>query len=249
MRYLAIDTETTGVDPTVDNLLEIGVVLSNTGEDKAQNWHSLINYTGEIPPGSKAIHHIDESEVKWARYNSLEAVEILHAMLHAGEHDQPPTALVAHHAEFDEAFLPELSLAYPWICTERLAKHLWPDADRFGLQFLRYWLKLDVDPPGTPHRALYDATVVAALFEAEVVELADKHPEALLDPPTLKLWAERPLILMKVTFGKHDGKPWSEVDQGYLHWMVEEHHKTNGEAWDPDTMNTVRHHLNQPGLF
>lgn len=254
MRYLAIDTETTGLDPDTDSVIEIAVMLRDTDDagderwEDSVSWDELINFQGEISAASKAVHHITEDEVRWALKNKAEAIEIIKAMTHAGKHDQPPLAVVAHHAEFDQAFMPELEFSGSWICTERLAKHLWPDAESFGLQYLRYFLEIEIDPPGAPHRALYDTLCCAALFEREVAELLLKNPEALVDPATLALWVDRSLVLTKVTFGKHAGKLWSEVDQGYLNWMINEHAKGGDKAWDRDTLNTVRHYLNQGRL-
>ena len=86
-----------------------------------------------------------------------------------------------------------------WICTMRVAKHLWPDAPGYGNQVLRYWLELPVDSDCVPHRALGDAQVTAQLLLKELA-LVDGSVERLLE------LTETPVLLKTVPFGKHKGE-------------------------------------------
>lgn len=91
-----IDTETTGRDPAVDRLIEIGVVIGRGGEVVSRtSW--LLNPGRPIPPESSAVHGITDADV--ANKPPFEAVvgEVLEALAGA--------IPAAYNAAFDRAFL------------------------------------------------------------------------------------------------------------------------------------------------
>jgi len=47
----------------------------------------------------------------------------------------------------------------------------------------------------------------------------------------------QPVVLLKVRFGKHRGLLWSQVDRGYLQWVVKQ------ADMDDDVRHTAMHHL------
>ena len=223
MRQVVIlDTETTGFEPQTNSIVEIaGVRLGGM-------WFSgLVRPTTKISFGAMATHHITEEMVESAQ--SLE--DALNFYL---PHTPEGYVFVAHNAQFDRSFMPEWYQQQDWICTWRVASHLWPDAESHSNQSLRYELGLDVrDMPeqagGNAHRALYDAWVTSKLFErcletsgfsvAELVELTKK-----------------PLLLTKVRFGKHRDELWSDVPKSYLRWVL-------SQDFDDDVKNTAEFHL------
>lgn len=97
--------------------------------------------------------------------------------------------MVAHNAEFERSFLPALRNER-WLCTYRLARHLWREAPRHQLQVLRYELKLNVRAD-QPHRAADDVKVVSALLFRELEEYAKRHLPWTL--PDVMKFANRPL--------------------------------------------------------
>lgn len=201
------DTETTGTDPQVDRLVELaGVELS----DKRPEFTTLVDPQRDIPPEAMAIHHIVEVDV-------IDAPTEHEALMSLFDHfDNSIQVFAAHNAKFDRAFLERItngSLATHWICTYKCALVVWPDAPGHSNQVLRYWLELDPHvPPGLfPHRALYDCYVTREILREL---LKHKSVAELIDI------SARPVLLTKVTFGKHKGKLWSEVDYGYLKWVT-----------------------------
>jgi exodeoxyribonuclease X len=64
----------------------------------------------------------------------------------------------------------------------------------------------------SPHRALSDAIVTAAVF-TEVI----KHAAW----PQLLQWSSEPALLTVFPFGKHRGERFDAVPEDYLRWIVE----------------------------
>jgi exodeoxyribonuclease X len=137
---------------------------------------------------------------------------------------KPDTIVVAHNADFDCKFIPEITR--PWLCTYRAAKHVWPGAPGYSNQVLRYWLKLDVVVPEGkyPHQALYDATVTTGLL----LKMLERYtPEQLLQMSKL------PVRLKNIGFGKHRGTAFENIPIDYLRWL-------RGQSnLDPDLKHTL----------
>lgn len=224
-RYLVLDTETTGLIPETDRVVELAAHSVDLATGAVTPvFDQLINPGRPIPPEASAIHHLVDRDVAGAP--SMEQVWADFAPLLA-QHD----AIVAHNARFDRGFLPATD--QPWICTLRLARHLWPEAPRHSNQVLRYWLHLEVDAPA-PHRAADDTRVTAALFQALAPVLA--RTVSLTTPTDVEQWAERPVAFLTVPLGKYKDQPWTAVPADYLRWAL--------KTWeDPDLLWNVRHAL------
>lgn len=203
-RAIVLDTETTGIDPVEHRLVELAAI--NLQNDTY--FSKLCNPGRSIPPEAMAVHHITEDDCASAD----SPMTVTHHMLRAlGE----PPLVIAHNAKFDRGFMePLLGAIRPtWLCTYKCSLLQWPDAPGHSNQVLRYWLGLRPDPSLlgnlAPHRALYDIIVtreiVRTLLQFQSLE-------------TLIKWSNNPVLLPKVTFGKHKGKLWSQVDRGYLLW-------------------------------
>jgi exodeoxyribonuclease X len=240
MNIVVLDTETTGFEP--GDVVELAYVRKDWSY-----YTSLVKPTCPIEIQAMASHHITEEMV--VPYPTLEQ-QLSAIDLRDAEY------IVAHNAAFDRKFLPQL-VVKRWICTWRCALHLWKDAPSHSNQALRYWLKLDVgDLPAeagsTSHRALYDAWVTKKLFEREIDEviatcMAHDGPDTTREQAVELMYkmTGEPVILNKVRFGKHEGKLWSEVERGYLSWILKQ------SNFDEDTMHTARFWLNndRPALL
>lgn len=230
MKFITFDTETTGIDPEVDRLVELAGVCRGY-----EHFSTLVNPERDIPPEARAIHHIGPEDV----YPFLEITESIAVNNMFGHFCQSyePLILVAHNAKFDRGFIrridPLSEQNVQYICTMRCAWMSWPDASGFSNQVLRYWLNLenlDLPPDLFPHRALYDCIVTQGILE----ELLKKHPVK-----TLLEWSNNPVLMPKVPYGKHKGKTWSEVDYGYLKWAT----GPSGPVDDEDFVYTARHEI------
>lgn len=226
---LVIDVETTGVDPTTDNLVELAVVSVDPDLAKPTAvYATLINPGVPMPPVAQAVHHISDEMVKLAP-GRTEA--LLQASIEIDGYDS--RTLAAHYAQFDSSFM-QLPFG---ICTWRCAHHIWPDAPAYGNQVLRYWVpNLDKDVRRAPtismperfleyiHRALPDAWVTAHLLCHMLRERSVQELIALTGQP----------ILHKVIpFGMHKGTEWASVPRDYIRWLLRQ------PDLDPDVRYTA----------
>lgn len=205
--FVIADTETTGLLPETDRVVEVALVKIQ-GLKIVESWSQIVDPGIPIPPTASAIHHLTDEDVAGAL--TLKDLELSMETFSEG------AAMVAHSAEFDASFLP--MLRGRWICTERLAKHLWPYAPAFKNEVLRYWLKLKIDCIGSPHRALFDATVTANIFIQQLNHYLSLGLENTVDG--LAAFAAAPITIEKWPFGKHKDLPIKETPRSYLEWAI-----------------------------
>ena len=96
MPLVVLDVETTGLDPEVDRVIELGLVLVDDGAIvEAQSW--LVQPGIAVPKESLDIHGITDEQLR----NAPRFAEVRHELLSrtAGR------LLVAYNAPFDRAFL------------------------------------------------------------------------------------------------------------------------------------------------
>jgi exodeoxyribonuclease X len=239
MKYIAVDTETTGMDPEKDKLVEIAAVPS-----KGVHRSTLVNPgVKQIDFGAMAVHHITQDMVKDAP-GPLDAI----AAVGLADLDKTDT-LVFHNAEFDRRFLPSNLLAQPWICTYRCALHLVPNAESHSNGSLWYELGLDHPMPEDagkmPHRALFDAImtfdIVSHFIDKHFVESADADPTKLdigMALAYLISLSTSPVVLSKCNFGKHRGQSWAEIPSDFMRWVLK-------QDFDFDTRFTCQHWLTE----
>ncbi len=164
---VALDIETTGLDPQRDAILEIGAARFNGHRVEAE-WTTLINPHRPIPSFITQLTGITNEMVQNAP--SVKAV-ISELIDFVG--DSP---VLGHNVRFDLSFLQRqgaLSLN-DYIDTYELAAILLPTATRYNLGMLAQ--SLGILLPAT-HRALDDARVTHAVF----VKLNEKIRELPID--------------------------------------------------------------------
>lgn len=233
-RAIVLDTETTGLDPLVDQLVEIAAIDLTTD----QQFSSLCNPNRHIPPEVSAIHHIVDADVKG--YPSPD--ETLLEMLAQFDY---PEILIAHNAKFDAGMIASLLPVdyHPqWLCTYRNALVAWPDAPNHKNQTLRYWRGLQPQVPFglAPHRALYDIIVTREIMRDLLAVAVAPRPWTMASSAIFNQMlfiTENPILLKKIGFGKHAGKSFKEIDSGYLNWI------TKQSDMDSDVVYTARKEL------
>ena len=164
MLLRVVDIETTGQAPPAENI-EFGRVDVRRAESEWQIGRPMARLyrpLNGIPPETMAVHHITEMDMK--PDTPVCTADRLRLAVWSGD---APDGLVAHNSSFEQMFIAEdVTDALPWICTYKVALHVWPDAPRHSNQVLRYWRNLVLDPALAmpPHRASPDAYVTACLL-------------------------------------------------------------------------------------
>jgi ATP-dependent DNA helicase DinG len=154
--YVALDLETTGLDPQKDAIIEIGAVRFR--EDQVlDTWSNLINPGQPLPLQTQRITGIDPAETAKAPPLTLVADDLQRFV-----GDNP---LVGHNISFDLRFLRKKGLLTrnQAIDTFELASILVPHISRYSLANLTAALGISFP---TQHRALADAQAARLLFLA-----------------------------------------------------------------------------------
>ncbi len=155
---IALDIETTGLDPAHDAITEIAAVKFR--DDRVlDTWSTLVNPKRPIPYSVQRLTHITPEAVREAP--ALVAVIPQFARFVG---DYP---IVGHYVDFEYSFLQRhgLLLNNPPIDTFQLASILLPKAVSYGLADLARVLGIELSDH---HRALPDATAAKDLFLALV---------------------------------------------------------------------------------
>lgn len=159
--FVSFDTETTGLNPATERILEYGAIrFDQQGIQESKSW--LINPRRRIQAGARKVHGITHDMVKRERIFRTVYPEI---MAFIGD-----SVLLAHNARFDVNFfsaeikrngkeLPEVIV----IDTLPLFRAWFPDAPAHNLTALSEYLGITGDGF---HRGMSDAAYVVAIFQA-----------------------------------------------------------------------------------
>lgn len=201
-----IDFETTGTEPPEAEVCEVGTCdlhLETRHIEIPATWMCGVK---AMPPEVRAVHHISLAECDG--WNAFDPTVMFNRSNEAN-------AVAAHNAEFETKFF---ASPVPVICTYKAALRVWPDAPSHSNGALRYWLEDagKIAPTNAmtqpAHRAGPDAYVTAhillALFDAGATG------------KQMVAWTKEPRLLPTCPLGKFRGKPWSEVEAGFLGWML-----------------------------
>ena len=186
MKYACLDTETTGVKPGTDRLIELAVGLYDSG--KITGTHYGLHHPGiPIPAGASAVHGWTDDKVatapRWERRHADELLEVLQAV---------GGPIYVHNVDFDRGILAgefkrvgadvDALLELPWSCTLIMARELWPGQDNtMGAVAAR----LDVEIHGPEHLASTDVDTLSRCVEQLVHRYAHRgHKGALVKATT-----------------------------------------------------------------
>jgi DNA polymerase-3 subunit epsilon len=165
-----VDLETTGANPAIDRIIEVGIVKVSAGQLEYE-WSTLVDPGESIPPIIQGFTGITNDMVRGAPSFADIADEVFARI--------EGSLFIAHNARFDYGFLKNefkrLDLAFQprVLCTVKLSRALYPEHHRHGLDTLiaRHNLACDAR-----HRALGDARV---LWDFVQLAQAEKPPEAI----------------------------------------------------------------------
>ncbi len=166
---VAIDIETTGLDPYSDAIIEIGAVRFNGRRVEAE-WQTLVNPGRPISAFITQLTGITNEMVR-----NAPPIKAVVQDLAAFTGDAP---VLGHNVSFDLSFLQRQNILRfnQAIDTYELASVLLPTASRYNLGALGQALGILL--PAT-HRALDDARVTHAVY-TQLIELAQQLPIELV---------------------------------------------------------------------
>lgn len=163
--FVALDLETTGLDPKQNRIIEVGAVKYIDGK-RAEDFASFVNPRLLIPERITKITGIDDTMVEGAP-----GVEEVLPGLFEFIGDLP---ILGHNITFDYGFLCQnaanmkLEFAARGIDTHRIAKALLPDLESRSLESLCGCYHIVEEPR---HRAFSDAAAAARLYDCLWEEL------------------------------------------------------------------------------
>ncbi len=205
-RIIYYDTETTGVRSDKDRIIEIAAF----DPKEERSFVQLVNPQCPIPPEATSIHNISDEMVASAAPFADVGQEFA---AFCGE----GAILVAHNNDsFDKLFLEaEFKrsglIIPPWSYIDSLkwSRKYRSDLPRHSLQHLREVYGITAN---NAHRALDDVMVLYQVFSRMIDDL----------PPDLVMQLlEAPQNVSVMPFGKHQGKPLSQVPKDYIRWLAE----------------------------
>ena len=152
-RYVALDIETTGLNPAVDRIIEVG--MARVENDCITEKYSTLVYPGisisERITGLTGIHNDD--------LIGKPRIEDIIGDITTFIGDWP---ILGHNVIFDFSFLKKaavnsgLTISDDGIDTLKISRRLLPEAEHKNLSFLCEYFDID---PGRSHRAYDDAVV------------------------------------------------------------------------------------------
>lgn len=206
MRKIIIDTETAGLDPK-SGVVEIAIIEVDDNFNTIATHHSLIDPEGPISPSASGVHGIVIADVMDSptlrQFFDTDATR---------DFCQDSMLVIGHNVSFDLRFLAgELQGANIPVCTLRLARVLYPDAENHKLQTLRHIFGLAA---GDAHSALGDTILCLNLVKQIAADLDGADVQALA------AMCDRPVPVHKMAFGKHKGSALKDLPSGYKTWLL-----------------------------
>lgn len=220
-KFICLDCEATGLEPTQDRIVEIAVA-SFSFEKIFDQYESLIDPERPIPQTSQEIHNISQEMVA----GKPKIQEVLPDLLKMIEGH----TIVGHGIGFDIALIaaeakrnqiPTKIQEAPLIDTLRLAR-LYGESPVNSLDKLRQ--HFNIEPQGA-HRAMSDVLVNIEVFK--YLSKTFKTTEELFKV------LQKPIKMKTMPLGKHKGRRFEEVPIEYLLWAER-------KDFDQDLLYSIR---------
>ena len=167
--YLVLDTETTGLDPISDKVVQIAIITVRDGKP-VDTYTSFINPKFHMPEEASKINHITDADLVDAPSEKSVANIVLNMI--------DNQTVVAHNANFDFEFIncwasyANKAIHVNCIDTLKLSKKAFPGLTSYSLQRLIKSLKIK---SVIAHRADGDALATQQLFELCKAELKTRQ--------------------------------------------------------------------------
>ena len=219
MRWLLVDTETTGISAE-DKVCEMAYVEIDDAFNVVRSGNSLINPGIPIHYAASSVNGITDVMVK-------DAPTLEDYMLSEGSPLRGEVTLIAHNLDFDFRFLKTYTDdSVGKLCTLKCARVLYPDAANHKQGTLAAMLGIQVAREKA-HSADGDLDVLLQLLQC-LCRDAGTDLYGLLEVQ------RRPRPISKMPFGKHKGVPLAELPNNYIFWLL-----NKAENLDADLRNAL----------
>lgn len=229
LKAAILDTETTGVNPVTDKIIELGIVVVEYCPESGQVYRVLETYDEfedpcmPIPPASTKIHGITDDMVR----NKTIIDSYVQNLI------EDVSLVIAHNAAFDRGFVEKrfpFFQSKAWSCSFTQIPWKHEDISSSALEFLAYRFGFHFNG----HRASIDCHALLEVLQSELPVSGVKAFKVLLNqvssPPDIKLWA------INTPFESKD----KLKERGYR-WHVER--KTWYKMIPPETLENEREWL------
>ena len=192
--YVCIDLETTGLNPKLDKIIEIGAIKVNDGK-------TVDIFSSYVNPGRKLEERI--VELTGITQEQVDAAEDITVVLPKILEFMEELPLLGHRVLFDYSFLKKaavnqkLTLEKQGIDTLRIARCFLPQLEKRSLEYLCKYYEI----PHVAHRAFTDAEATSVLYQKLGEEFYEKdsrifkpqplHYAAKKETPATKAQKER----------------------------------------------------------
>lgn len=222
MRWILLDTETSGIRPPIF-ALELAAQRMCDWEPEGPPFRRLLNHNQDIPPEASRVNGLTREILE--RDGDPPRQVYLDFSEYAG--DLP---LVSYNLSFDldQVLRPEWErlgiepIGRPGFCVLRLAQRLLDpvQAGNHKLQTLRQYYRL---PERGAHTALGDVETVIDLMQVVLRPLAEKRGLHTLDQ--IQAFASETWFPTRIAFGKYKGRHFSDAAhdtelRGWLEWLA-----------------------------
>ncbi|MEX2246480.1 MAG: helicase C-terminal domain-containing protein [Dehalococcoidia bacterium] len=227
MAYVALDLETTGLNPETDEIIEVGAIrFDETGV--LDTYHTLVNPDRHLEYRIEMLTGIPNADLAGAPHFGSVALEV--------ESFIGMDALVGQNPAFDLAFLARKGVQTfgPAYDTYELAGLLLPDLREHSLAAIADHLRVTfVDR----HRALADAEAAMRVFVALRQRLLDSPPDVIAEAERLAGASDWPLRhLFREAAALRPRGPGDGEREGVVHGFV----RTPGHAGEGPSLSKLR---------
>lgn len=195
---VSLDTETTGLDPSIARIVQLGLINLSKGElDDSSQWEQIVNPQMPMPAKSAEIHGINDEAASQAPLLSHTWTNLMDRLQNR--------IIVGHTIGFDLTVLETEAkrLKLPWkkpraLCVKMLATIVAPGLADHSLDALATWLGVTIEGR---HQALGDARATALVFLALQERLKQAGIETLAE-------AERASLRLISEIERHQRAGW-----------------------------------------
>ena len=170
-RIICFDTETTGLDPEEDHIIEFGAIVYDDKGEELDQFNTLLWTPKRIPDEAYRVHGISKRQLdlsgkQWDKVGPEIAQMVASADFWCGQN-------IEFDIDFLAAALRRIDIKLenkPYLDTLKVARRFLPDLPKYKLANICEFIKVPLDQA---HRAVHDAraTAKAAFKLAEELEL------------------------------------------------------------------------------